>query len=94
KKVTAKELEKAKSYLTGRLALALEDSFNVASRAALETLIRGRVRSYQEMVRKIMAVSAGDVQQVAKKYLSPNQWNLAVVGPFRDQEMFTKIIKS
>ena len=92
KKVGALELKKAKNYLKGRFLLALEDSFNVASRAALEVLITGHIRTPEEILAGIEAVTSDEVLAVAKKYIRPEKLNLTVIGPFRMTGKFNRLL--
>jgi len=74
------ELDRAKAYL----ALGLADQFETTGQMAgqvNELLTFGLpLRYYDDYVDRIMAVTTKDVQRVAKKYLTPDQYTAVVVG--------------
>lgn len=91
---TEKELEKAKSYLKGKLILRMEDSEEVASFLGVQAILRGKVRSLEKLFAKIQQVSATDINRVAKEICVPQQARLAVIGPFSGKEKeFLEIIR-
>lgn len=93
KPVGEKELKKAKEYLKGRLILSWEDSRTVASTFGIDELMEGRVRTLEEFLKKIDEVEAQGIQRVAKQLFVGSKLNLAVIGPFKDQTRFEKILK-
>lgn len=93
KKVNDKELAKAKEFNKGRLILAMEDSRSVATRAATQLILEGKVRSVRETLAEIDQVSAEDVRAVAKDIFRPEKLNLAVIGPYQDQGKFKNLLK-
>lgn len=90
--VGAPELKRAKDYIKGRFILALEDSFSVASRYAIQAVVEGKLRKPEEVLALIDKVTAGDVLRVAKRLLRPQKMNLAIIGPYRDQTKFEKLL--
>lgn len=93
KKVTARELRKAKEGIKGRLVLSWEDSRTVAAGYGVDELYEGKIRTQEEVMRAIDAVAAEDVLRVAQFMVANNKLNLAVIGPFKDSERFRKILK-
>lgn len=93
KTVLAKELKKAKEYIKGGAALSWEDSRTVAFAYGADELFEGRVRTQEEVMRSIDAVKAEDVARVAQFLVTNSKLNLAVIGPFKDQARFEKILK-
>ena len=79
-KVTEKELTKAKEYIKGKIILAWEDSRTVALSYGGDELLEGEVRSLDEFLTSVDVVAN-------------NKVNLAVIGPFKDEERFKKILK-
>ena len=67
--VSDRELDKAKRQLEVSLVNGLMTSHSLASRIAFDTEIFGRVRPLAERLDKIQAVTAEDVQRVARRYL-------------------------
>ena len=83
-KVSAAELKKAKAYLTGNLALHLETSDEIAENAATSLINTGKVRTLEERIKAINAVTADDIQRVARDIFRTDKLNLAVIGPHKD----------
>jgi len=90
--VKDKELKLAKEYLKGRLALAFEDSQTVAGEYGESLLLEGRVRTLAEIYAKLEQVRADRIQQVAGKILAASQLNLTIVGPFKNQSKFARLL--
>lgn len=93
KKVPQRELKKAKEYIKGRTILSWEDSRTVAYEYGSDEILEGRVRSLNEVLAEIDAVAAQDIQRMAQFLFSTNRLNLAVIGPFKDEGKFAKILK-
>lgn len=92
-KVKEGELVKAKEYLKGRFTLELEDSRNIASLFATSELLEDRIRTPQEMLAAIDSVTTQDVQAVAAEILKQNTLNLAIIGPYKQSERFSNLLK-
>ncbi|MBU1499708.1 hypothetical protein KKE48_02470, partial [Patescibacteria group bacterium] len=90
--VKDKELKLAKEYLKGRLALAFEDSQTVAGEYGESLLLEGRVRTLAEIYAKLEQVRADRVQELAGKILAASQLNLTIVGPFKNQSKFARLL--
>jgi predicted Zn-dependent peptidase len=82
KKVGAKELQKAKDYLIGKMILGFEDSESVAQYFGLRQLLLGRVGEFNEIKEKINQVSLSEIQKLAKQLISRKKTRLAIIGPF------------
>jgi len=80
--VSDAELDKAKRSLEVRLINGLGTSHALASHIANETLSFGRIRTLDERLESIRAVSAADVQRVVDTYLRPEKRNVVqLVAP-------------
>lgn len=90
--ITKGELSKAKEYLKGHLALSLEDTRNINDFFGVEQLLIGKNRTPAEIFTGIDKVSIEDVIRVAKGMFKRNKLNLAVIGPFKKPERFTKLL--
>jgi len=86
------ELTKAKEYIKGRILLRMEDSRAVSSWVGGQELLRGEIRSIDEVVEAIEAVTTAEIQRVAGDILRDDRANLAVVGPYRKQSRFERLI--
>jgi predicted Zn-dependent peptidase len=78
------ELQMAKDFVRGRLALSLEDSFAVASWYARQQLMVTEVLSPEQVVARLEVVQAADIQRLAQVLFRAERLNLSVVGPFAD----------
>jgi predicted Zn-dependent peptidase len=79
--VTPQEVEKAKRQLEVNLVEGLSTSHALADRVGRETVFFGRVRSLQERLDAIAAVTPEDVQRVVAKYLTVQRRNVVHVVP-------------
>jgi predicted Zn-dependent peptidase len=89
--VLADELERAKEFTKGRLRLELETTNGVASWLGYQELLLGEIKTIEEEVALIDAVSAADIRRVGGEILGgPIQ--MAVVGPFAREAGFRTAI--
>jgi predicted Zn-dependent peptidase len=93
KKVTKSELTRAQEYLVGKWALSMEDSDAMAQFAGLRKILLDEVSSMQDVMKRIQAVTLSDVQRLAKRLVLPGEARLALIGPYKDQDRFSKLIK-
>lgn len=91
-RVTPAELVKAKEYLKGHLALALEDTRDVAMFFGEQALFLPEILTPESVYKKIDGVSVEDIENEAKRLFTPERLNLAVIGPFKDKEEFVKSV--
>ncbi|MTI30579.1 M16 family metallopeptidase [Xanthovirga aplysinae] len=79
-KVGEEELKKVISEMTGSFARSLERPQTVA-RFALRTAMYNLPEDYYETyLQKLGAVTPEDIQEMAKKYILPNNANIVIVG--------------
>jgi len=81
------EIKKAKELLKGRLLLALEDSFNVASFFGTKKLLEGKIATPQEVIGNIEKITADDIVSVACDIFKAENLNLALIGPFVEKDL-------
>lgn len=86
------EVDKAKEYTKGHFVLDLEDTRSVAVFFASDFLLENKLEEPAEILKKIDEVTLDDVVRVAKKYLS-EPLNLAIIGDFKDDKPFIKLLK-
>jgi predicted Zn-dependent peptidase len=82
--VSEGELNRTKDYAKGRLAIGLETSDAWASFYGQQELLENRILTPEEKFAKIMAVTREDILETAKDVLRPGKLNLAIVGPFEE----------
>ena len=90
--VSKQELQRTKDYAKGRLAIGLETSDAHASFYGEQELLENRMLTPEERLEKVMAVTREDIQEVAEDILKPEKLNLAVVGPFKEDNREIKDI--
>ncbi|MBX4195728.1 insulinase family protein [Candidatus Parcubacteria bacterium] len=90
--VPPEELQKAKEYLSGRLYLGLETTDSLAEFYGVQEAIKHMIEKPEEVERDIRAVSAEDVQNVAREIFRAEKLNLAVVGDIEDEARLEKLL--
>ena len=85
--VSHEELTRAKEFTKGRLRLELETTNGVAFWLTYQQLLLGAIKTIDEELALVDAVSAEDVQRVATQVLS-GPLQMAVVGPFPRDSAF------
>jgi len=86
KKITEKELQKAKDYLKGITSLALDASDSRASFYAIQELLENKILTPDEKFKEIDKVSINDINNIAKDIFVPEKLNLAVIGPAEEKD--------
>jgi predicted Zn-dependent peptidase len=89
---TEQELTKARELSKGRLLLRMEDTRNVGGWIGAQELLLGTVRSVEQAVAEMEAVTLDDVQRVAREIIDPAKLYLAVVGPYRSDKRFSGLL--
>ena len=93
KEVSARELQRAKDFFKGRMVLRLEDSYNVAALYTSQELLEKKIETPEEILTMVEKVTTEDIQKVAKDIFVNQKLNLAVVGPFKQEAKFEKLLK-
>jgi predicted Zn-dependent peptidase len=78
------ELQKAREFVRGRMALSLEDSFTLAAWYGRQQLLETEMLEPEEAIARIEAVQAADIQRLAQTIFQKERLNLAIVGPFSE----------
>lgn len=79
-KVDQEDLERVKNYITGSFARSLESPQTVANFALNIARYNLPKDYYKNYLKRLNAVTVDDVQQIAKKYIKPNNVYVLVVG--------------
>jgi predicted Zn-dependent peptidase len=90
--VPESELRKAKELIKGRLQLRMEDTRAVASWLGTQELLRNEILTVDNVLDVIEGVSIEDVNRVADQLLRPERMSLAIVGPYRSEARFAKLM--
>ncbi len=91
-KVTAEELIRAKEYIKGKLILHLEDSASLVQWLATQQLLKKKITTLDEQLKKIEKVNVSQIQKVANEVIKDSKINLGVIGPFNKKEKFLNIL--
>jgi len=80
------EITAAKGHLIGSLAMSLETSGSRMRRLGRSELIEGEIPTLDDLVARVEAVGAGDVERVVERVFAGATRSLAVVGPHTESE--------
>jgi predicted Zn-dependent peptidase len=89
-KVSETELAKVKDFISGNTMLGLETSDDRANYAGMKEVLEGKVKTPDESIAQIRAVTAEQVMDVAQKIFVDKNLNLAIVGNYKDEDRFKK----
>jgi predicted Zn-dependent peptidase len=86
------ELRRVKNYLKGRLVLQLEDPRGLISFGLRREVLEDRAVEPDEVLTAIEAVTARDVQRLAREIMVQEGFNFGAVGPFDDHARFLELL--
>jgi predicted Zn-dependent peptidase len=86
------ELAKVKEYMTGGIYMGNESTDAIAYHLGSEAILHQPLKMPRDIEHDIRAVTADDVLRVAKKYLKPEKFHLAIIGPHGGQD-FSDVLK-
>ena len=81
--IGAKELKRAKDILRGRLLLQMESSDNLANWYARQVILRGKMLTPADFMKKINKITAVDLKKTAQKIFVDSHLNLALIGAIK-----------
>ena len=87
------EIERAKGAVRGSLVLSQEDSGSRMSRIGKNEIVYGQVMGFDDIMKAISRVNPTDVREIASEYLTKSP-TLALVGPFKNEAKFEKVLRS
>ncbi len=90
--VGEEELTKARDYSIGSFRLGLETTMALAQRAGEALLMTGEIEPVEQVVERLAAVTAADVQRVAARVIGPGEMALAAVGPGGDPDRLADLL--
>ena len=91
--VGKKELQRAKDHLIGQLVINLESSDELASFYGGQEILTKETISPKNLAKKIQAVKAEEIAEIANDIFKNNKLNLALIGPFEDKAKLESILK-
>jgi predicted Zn-dependent peptidase len=86
------ELAKAKELGKGRLLLRMEDTRSVAGWIGGQELLTGDVKTVDQVVSLLDAVTPDDLRRVARDLCRSDRLSLAVVGPRRGLKSVERLL--
>ncbi|MBN2096065.1 insulinase family protein [Candidatus Peregrinibacteria bacterium] len=92
KKVGDEELKKAKDFMKGKIILRLEDSEEYAHLMGKQALLFPKIDTLEDILHKIDAVTADDILRLSRKILEEKNLRVALIGPYKDKEHFSKLL--
>lgn len=93
KGVTGSELKLAKEKMRGKQAMQLEATNNAALQFAYPILYTNNVRTPDEQMKAIDAVTSKDIQEFAKKACKQKNYYLSLIGSGLDKDELLHVIK-
>jgi predicted Zn-dependent peptidase len=87
------ELTKAKELFKGRLWLRMEDSRSVAGWMGGQEILTGRILTIDDVIAIVDAITAAELQQLAKELLVGEKLRLTAVGPISPDEPLEDLLK-
>lgn len=90
--MTHEEIERAKGAVRGSLVLSQEDSGSRMSRIGKNEIVYGQVMDFDDILKSIARVSVEDIREIASEFLVKTP-TLALVGPFKNQSKFEKVLQ-
>lgn len=87
KGVTVRELKDAKTHIHGGITLSLEDSSTQANWYAREAVLSKTIHTPEEILAKVEAVTAADIQRVAKQIFDWKKVRIAIIGNIKKEKV-------
>jgi len=72
--------------------LALEASDAMASFYAIQDLLEEKTETPEQYFSLLNKVTPEDIKSVANDIFRPENMNLAIIGPYKEAEKFTKLL--
>jgi predicted Zn-dependent peptidase len=91
--VPKEELQRSKDHLMGSIVLGLETSDDIAGYYGQQEVLARSLVDPDTLMAKIKAVTADEVQHLARELLITSQLNLTMIGPYKNATPFKKILK-
>lgn len=92
-KVPETELSKAKEIICGKLLIKFEDSEEVAHYFAADKLLLGEIITPEDLVKIYQNITADDIMEMAKKYLTDERLGLSFIGLEFSKQKLEEILK-
>jgi len=83
--ITAKELEMAKQYLSGKVVLGLEDSQSVAQFFGMRLLLQDKLDTPDEILEQYRHITVDQINELATEIIKPDEIKFAIIGQYSDE---------
>ncbi|MEI8327586.1 MAG: pitrilysin family protein [Candidatus Taylorbacteria bacterium] len=91
--VSPAELKKVKDYISGTTLLELETSESRAEYCGVQEILKKRIDTPEEFMSKVSAVTADDIQKLARQIFVDKGLNMAIIGKFQSGDGFESYFK-
>jgi predicted Zn-dependent peptidase len=92
--VSSADIQRAIDYSLGRLMLRLEDTGAVMAWIGGQELLHGRVLTPEEVEAELRLVTPDRLTEVIQEYLCSDRARLAIVGPYRSEARFERLLSN
>jgi predicted Zn-dependent peptidase len=89
---SAAELRRARDYVVGQIDLSLESTENQMNWLGEQLLGYGKVLRPAQIKRRLSEVTAGEIRAVARDFLRPERFNLALVSPLANDRAVARLL--
>lgn len=90
--ITEAELKKAKEMARGRLSIRQESTNFLAEYFAMDYVLDHEIETFETLLSRIDKVTIDDVKSIAKELFVRSNFNLQVIGPFKEKDRFEKLL--
>lgn len=91
--VDEREMQKAKEYIKGKITLALEDNQIRLDWFLERCAFHKEVETPAEVFKRLDAVTPEDIKKVATDLFQNKNMSLAIIGPYKDDKKFAKLLE-
>lgn len=92
KGVTTEELQNAKEFIKGKVALGLEESESISAYLLEQEYFNNKILTPEQRFKIIDRVTQKDIQRVAQLVLQKKKMTLALIGPYRNKQTIQRLI--
>lgn len=93
KEIGKQELQKAKENIKGGMMIELESSDSLANFFGLQEILTKNTLTLEEIFANIDSVTTKDILSIARDILRTDRLKLAIIGPFKSEERFKKLLR-
>ncbi len=90
--ISKEELRKTKDHLIGNFMISLETSDELGSFYGFQEVAHKKILNPEAVIDKINKVTPAGIQALAKELFVSRNLNMAVVGPYKEDDEFKKIL--